>query len=119
MIDNHIDKGKKGEKIALDFLLKKGFLFKKKNWRYKHLEVDLILQRNEIIHFIEVKTRKSDHFVTPLQSITKKKIKNLISAADQFLKDSFLEASFDLVLITLSPFKIEHIENAFNVVNLI
>ena len=35
------------------------------NWRFKHYEIDIIALKNEIIHFIEVKTRQTTTFGYP------------------------------------------------------
>ena len=54
-------------------------------WRYSHYEVDIIAAKNDILHFIEVKARRSKAFGNPEESVTKKKIENLMKAAEEFL----------------------------------
>ena len=61
-------KGRKGEEIAQRFLEKKGFKIVEKNYQRKNFEIDLIAQRRNEIHFVEVKTvfslktRPEEHF---------------------------------------------------------
>jgi len=61
-------KGRKGEEISQRFLEKKGFKIVEKNYQRKNFEIDLIAQRRNEIHFVEVKTvfslktRPEEHF---------------------------------------------------------
>ncbi len=49
--------GDRGEYLARLFLEKKGYIFIRANYRTKHGEIDLIMQENDEIVFVEVKTR--------------------------------------------------------------
>ena len=53
----HHQTGKTGEALAAVYLLEKGFRIIHQNWRHSHWEVDIIAQKDHILHFIEVKTR--------------------------------------------------------------
>ena len=44
----HIKTGELGEKLALDYFQKKGYVILEQNWRYSHWEVDIIASHNEI-----------------------------------------------------------------------
>ena len=52
--------GEKGESIAAQFLLDKGFVIVERNWRTGHKEIDLICKQADIYIFVEVKTRRKD-----------------------------------------------------------
>jgi putative endonuclease len=80
----HNETGSTGEKLASAWLVKNGYTIKEMNWRYKHLEVDIIADKGDTVHFIEVKTRSSTLFGYPEESITKVKMKNLKDAAEQY-----------------------------------
>ena len=54
----HMKTGELGEKLAVAFFLKKGFIILHKNWRHSHWEVDIIASHIDVLHFIEVKTRR-------------------------------------------------------------
>lgn len=114
----HLFLGKAGETYACNYLLQKGYTLKDKNWRYKHLELDLIFQDREQIVFVEVKTRASDLFGGPLGAISPVKMKKLIQAAQRWLiiTDSWdTSCRFDVIGLTVNNegFFLEHIINAF------
>lgn len=81
----HIDFGKLGEKLAEDFLINKGYTILHRNWRHSHYEIDIVALKNDLPHFVEVKTRSSKQFGEPEESVNKKKIRSLLQAADEFL----------------------------------
>ncbi len=112
------DKGKIGEEIAVKFLTKKGFKILRRNYRYGKGEIDIIAMDGDKLIFVEVKTRISDRFGTPEDSVTIKKRKQLRKIADAFLQTNeveFSECRFDVIGIILKRGKLEinHIENAF------
>lgn len=101
---NHLDTGKQGERLAIQYLVDKAFTILFTNWRYAHYEIDVIARRNGVLHFIEVKTRRSEKFGFPEESITDKKLQNLINAAEGFLitYPEWKRVQFDVLSIILS-----------------
>jgi putative endonuclease len=81
----HINFGKEGEKLAETWLLENGFTILHRNWRHSHYEIDLIALKNNKPHFIEVKMRSSKNFGWPEESVSRKKIRSLLQAINQFL----------------------------------
>ncbi|NQX80660.1 MAG: YraN family protein [Flavobacteriaceae bacterium] len=110
--------GKEGEKMAVEYLLEKGYIILEKNWRYLKAEVDIIAQINEVLVIVEVKTRSSDYWNTPEKAVGYKKINMLMTAIDYYVqkKDMDVEVRFDIIAIIKNKkaFYINHIENAFN-----
>ena len=110
-------KGIAGENEADVFLQSKGFKIIEKNWSMGKLEVDLIGTIGKHIVFIEVKKRYSKAFREPWEAVNRKKQRNIILAANIYLKKSHtdLEPRFDIVSIVQDGQKIEseHIEQAF------
>ena len=49
--------GQNGEEIACDFLLSRGHQILDRNWRSGHLELDIVSEDQEGLHFVEVKAR--------------------------------------------------------------
>ena len=98
----HLDTGALGEKLAVEYLIGRGFSILHQNWRHKNWEVDVIAAREERLHFIEVKTRRSGIFGYPEEGVTKKKITNLINAAEVFLFQYpvWKKIRFDILSIT-------------------
>lgn len=101
------DKGLLGGKLAIEYLLKRGFSILYQNWRHSHWEVDVIASLNNTLHFIEVKTRRTQKFGYPEQDVSKKKIENLINASEeyQFLNPQWKLIQFDMLSITIQKNK--------------
>ena len=113
----HNELGKKGEKLAIDFLIENDYKILEKNYRYLKAEVDIIARKKDVLVVVEVKTRSSDYFGNPQDFITPKKIKLLVSAIDYYVvqRDLEVEVRFDIIAIIhqKNKTKIEHLENAF------
>jgi putative endonuclease len=113
----HNELGKKGEELAVEFLLKNGYKILDRNWRYKKAEVDIIAQKNEVLAVVEVKTRSTDYFGNPQDFINQKKIQLLVEAINEYVvsKDLDVEVRFDIVAIIKNKNRldIEHLQDAF------
>ena len=113
----HNEFGKEGEQIAVDFLIKKGYQIKHRNYRYLKAEIDIIAQKDDILAIVEVRARSNDQIVPIAETITPKKIKLLVMAADYFVVDEHINAEvrFDVITILKNAkmFKIAHLESAF------
>lgn len=98
----HNQRGKAGEQMAADYLVREGFSIVHRNWRYGHLEVDLIALKGDVLHFIEVKLRRSNRYGYPEQGAGKQKIRFLMRAADQYLYifPQYKKICFDILAIT-------------------
>ena len=113
----HNELGKKGELIAIDFLIKNDYKILETNYRYLKAEVDIIAKKNNVLVAVEVKTRSTDYFEDPQDAVKPKKIKLLVSAIDFYVVDKNLdvEVRFDIIAIIYknNTSKIEHLEDAF------
>lgn len=113
----HNELGKKGEQLAIDYLIKKGYTIRDKNWRFQKAEVDIIAQKDDILAVVEVKTRSTDYFGNPQDFVNPKKIKLLVTAINEYVisKDLDVEVRFDIIGIikTKNETKIEHLKDAF------
>jgi putative endonuclease len=100
---SHNQIGIKGEALASDYFLKIGYTVLHKNWRHKRFEVDLIASKNNVLHFIEVKTRRTKNYGLPEDNVTNKKIQNLLNAAEAFLhiNPEWKSIQFDILAITM------------------
>ncbi|MBI2608408.1 MAG: YraN family protein [Deltaproteobacteria bacterium] len=111
--------GNEGEEVALYYLEKKSFKIIEKNYSVKVGEIDIIASKNNVLHFIEVKTRVNDHFGAPYNAITHSKIKKISRAARCFLlsySHNFSAYQFDVIsLVKDKSYKVHFIENAFDV----
>ena len=113
----HNELGKKGEQLAIDFLIKNNYKILEKNYRYLKAEVDIIAQKNNVLAAIEVKTRSTDYFGNPQDFVNPKKIKLLLSAIDYYVTEKNLDVDvrFDIIAIIhqKNENKIEHLKDAF------
>ena len=113
----HNELGKKGEQLAVDFLLKKGFQILERNYRFQKAEVDIIAQLKDTLAIVEVKTRSTTDFGNPQDFVKPKQIQRLVKAVDEYVNANGLdvEVRFDIIAIVKEnkQFKIEHLENAF------
>jgi len=113
----HNELGKKGEELAIAFLIENDYKILEKNYRYLKAEVDIIAQKGTVLAVVEVKTRSTDYFGDPKDFVNPKKIKLLLSAIDYYVikKELEVEVRFDIIAIILknNTTKIEHLEDAF------
>lgn len=109
--------GKHGEELALAFLKDKQYAIIHKNYRYKRLEIDLIAKKENVLIFIEVKTRSKTLFGQPEDAVDHKKAARIIEAADHYIFETDWKNNirFDVISITLSRNgqQIEHFKDAF------
>ena len=73
--------GRNAEAAAADYILSDGFKILAKNWRTRWCEIDVIAQKDKIIHFIEVKYRISDSHGSGFEYITPRKLNQIKFAA--------------------------------------
>lgn len=106
-----------GETLALEHLQRQGYMLLARNWRTPLGELDLVMVAPDGTRvFVEVKTRFAPD-VDPLESITARKQRILINAAQVYLHRqgaSDLPWRFDVIAVTLSsPPRIDHYQDAF------
>jgi putative endonuclease len=100
----HINTGKMGEQLGESFFTEAGYTILEKNWRHSHWEVDIIASKNKVLHFVEVKTRRTKKYGLPEEKVGNKKIQNLINAAEEYLylHPEWKRIQFDILSIILS-----------------
>lgn len=99
----HHQTGKLGEVMAAHYLLQKGYVMLHQNWRHSHWEVDIIAVKEDILHFVEVKTRRTKIFGLPETNVTNKKMNALINAAEEYVfqHPQWKRIQFDILSITI------------------
>ena len=116
-MQNNKNKGDWGEKLALEFLKEKGYTILEANWRFMKLEIDIIAQIDEVLVFIEVKTRFNEDHGDPEDAVTVKKQRFIIKAANYYIsqKDLNLESRFDIITVSKENNKVtvKHLPDAF------
>lgn len=113
----HYDFGKEGEDLAAAFLVQNGYQLRTRNYRYLKSEIDIIAEQDGVLAIVEVKSRKSDYVQGIAEAVNKKKIQQLVKAADHYVstQNVQLEIRFDIITIlkNANSFEIEHIKDAF------
>ncbi len=113
----HIDFGKQGEEIAVNYLIEKGYEILERNWRNRHKEIDIIAKDGKELVIVEVKTRKSNNYGEPDLAVNKQKQRLLIYAANAYIFRNNLDINtrFDIISIVFNDGEpvIDHIEDAF------
>jgi len=95
--------GNLGEELAVKYLSQNGYVIVERNWRFRHAEVDIIAAKNNRLHFFEIKTRTTDRYGKPEESMSHKKMKMLKTAAEeyQYKNPQWKYVQFDVVAITI------------------
>jgi putative endonuclease len=117
------NKGKNGEEMARDFLVKKGYQLVEMNYENKIGEIDLITIDKDWLVFVEVKLKVGDKFGTPEEMINKKKLNKIKRVAESYLvlekkvAKKFEKYRIDAVCIMLNEDetleRITHYENIY------
>jgi putative endonuclease len=110
--------GREGENAALRYLESKGFTIIFRNFRTPAGEIDIIAEKDHILHFLEVKSRHGSRMGNPLESLTPRKRKKIRMTAEWFLakhKEYKMPCLFGAIGVELScnPPRIECILDAF------
>ena len=111
------ERGILGERMAVDYLVSKGYRILAQNYRYLKGEVDILAQKENCLAAVEVKTRSTLDFGTPEEFLKPAQIQRIIKTVDYFVtsKNLNVEVRFDIIaiVITSQNSELEHIENAF------
>ncbi len=109
------EKGRQGEELALKYLMGKGYRPVERNFRALGGEVDLIMEMDVLLVFVEVKFRSRGYLGAGMEAVTSQKQRRIVKAAGEYLlkTDQFTRPMrFDVVEITGE--KVIHVENAFS-----
>ena len=118
-----ISKGAAGEVIAARFLREKGYDILAVNSRSRLGEVDIIAADQQVIAFVEVKTRDENGMEeSPREAVTREKQEKIKKTAALYLQHNptTLQPRFDVIEVVtasgaapLSAKRVVHLENAF------
>jgi len=109
--------GRWGEDAAKSFLEARGYGILARNVHTPHGEIDIVASKDQLLVFVEVKTRTSHSFAFPEASVTPRKQAHMLSAAETWLgehPESGDTWQFDVIAVEGRPggkAQIEHFEN--------
>lgn len=111
--------GRIGEAVAARWLRRRGWRVMAERFRSGHRDLDLIVERNGVVAFVEVKTRRDTVFGDPIEAVSWRKRRELVRSAlvwaDRFGPPG-ASYRFDVVGVVVSgrDARIRHVENAFS-----
>ncbi len=111
--------GDRGEDAVAAWYEAAGYQVLDRNWRRREGELDLVVQRDRVLVFCEVKTRRSDRFGAPVEAITREKLQRIRLLAAKWLEERravVRELRFDVASVMVTrgdPPVIEVLEGAF------
>ncbi|WP_311482085.1 YraN family protein [uncultured Anaerococcus sp.] len=105
-----------GEEITAEYLERNGYRILGRNYSKPFGEIDIIATKDDLISFVEVKTRKSDAFAYAAEAVDFYKQQRIKRASQAYLVENNMTdflMSFDIAEVYLDTRKINYIENAF------
>jgi len=103
------EKGNYAEDKGCDFLLRNNFIIVERNFYSRFGEIDIIAVKNEVIHFIEVKSALD--FESAISNITPKKLHKFMKTLHVYLKKNNLQKDYCIDALIVTPKDIELVEN--------
>ena len=94
------DMGKKGEDLAVSYLINSGYDILDRNYHSRYGEIDIIAGKDNVIVFVEVKLRKSCAFGNPCEFVNKTKLSKLEKTLQIWLSENNAddkELRFDII----------------------
>jgi putative endonuclease len=110
------ESGRKAEQAARVYLEMRGFTLLEQNWRRPRCEVDLIVKKDGVIHFVEVKYRKDDDQGGGFSAITASKLKQMQRSAWIYIEEEEWKGEYVLSAVEVGGKEyaiMGFIENAF------
>jgi len=117
-MSDKIKRGAQGEQMAAEYLIQNGYEIIARNYRHKRSEIDLIVQRDNWLIFVEVKTRTNVSFGHPEEAVDEAKVTKVMEGAEHYIfaNDWKGPVRYDVIAITMrknGAHEIKHIEDAF------
>ncbi len=113
----HNNIGQRGEENAVNYLLSNGYDILERNYRFGRAEIDIIVQKDKTLIFVEVKTRKNSDFGFPETFVSESQEERIHLAAEEFVEKHGWQGDirFDIIAIVwdLSEPTFDHFEDAF------
>ncbi len=114
---NNVEKGKIGEKRSVDYLTECGYKILETNYRNKIGEIDIIALHNDILVFVEVKSRSNTKYGYGYEAVNYKKQRKIIHTSLIYIRNNNLDDKqlrYDIieVYLTNKP-SLNHIKDAF------
>ena len=114
----HNEVGQWGEQTAALHLVHQDYQILERNWRFRHLEIDIIAEYLGEIVFVEVKTRSGGDFCEARAAVDFYKRKHIMDAAQAYLRQNRLDNIWLYDVITIigdaARYRLRHEQRAFD-----
>ena len=113
----NVQTGRLGEKLAREYLKKKGYKILEQNYRTRYGEIDLVVQKKDVLVFVEVRCKGGEQFGTPEETLNWKKLQKVKTNATAYVARSKWNKLYrvDGICIVLNENhgvqRLEHYEN--------
>jgi len=117
VVSNKIETGNQGETLAARYLKEKGYEILARNYRHGKAEIDLIVQKDNWVLFVEVKTRKSSDYGQPEDFVMTQQAGRIFDAAEEWIFSTNWQGHIRFDVVSVKPGEtpeIEHFEDAIN-----
>ena len=104
--------GRKGERLAVKFMKKAGYKLVKRNFSTPFGEADIVMEKDGITVFVEVKARSSDLFGEPKDAVGYRKQEKYKKIA-QYYKLRYGETPVSFAVVEVTDESVNLIEDAF------
>jgi len=102
-------KGNLAEDKAVEYLCENGYILVERNFYSRFGEIDIIVVKDEVLHFVEVKS--GEDYELAIQNITKSKLSKFIKTADVYMKKNSFNGDYQIDALIVTPSSIELVEN--------
>ncbi|MFP4092268.1 MAG: YraN family protein [Cyclobacteriaceae bacterium] len=108
--------GQGGEEAAAHYFSEQGYELLERNYRYGKAEIDLIVRKDKLLVFVEVKTRRNAAYGYPEEFVNRQQQRMIMRAAEQYIFKHNWQGNirFDILAILTEPeWQIQHLPDAF------
>ncbi len=101
MTSNYVQ-GHHAEEVAAEYLRNLGYKITELNWKTKHCEIDIVVQKDQVAYFVEVKYRTTTDQGSGFDYITSKKLKQMQFAAELWVNSHDWDGEYQLAGVEVS-----------------
>ena len=116
-MDARMIRGREAEEMACRYLSENGFHIRHQRWLHGHKELDIVAEKAQILHVVEVRSRTEPYWLAPPDTVDYFKQKNIITAAAAYIRKFHItyELQFDIMSVVFTPegSELEYIPRAF------
>lgn len=103
------EKGNIAEELAVKYLYDHGFEIVEQNFYSRFGEIDIISLKDEVLHFVEVKS--GEDYDRAVQNITPKKLSRLIKTGDVYIKKNSIDLDYVYDAVIVVDNEVSYLEN--------